>query len=87
MLHLPPAHRETRKHDSPSEIKIKVKQSKCSGCEFKHRQVSDSSQEVTIWFLNLPIDKSIDNKKHKVGSLNLRPHKAQLEDQKKLKVI
>jgi hypothetical protein len=41
------------------------------------------TKEVTIWFLNLPID----NKKHKVGSLNLRPHKAQLEDQKKLKVI
>jgi hypothetical protein len=45
------------------------------------------TKEVTIWFLNLPIDESIDNKKHKVGSLNLRPHKAQLEDQKKLKVI
>jgi hypothetical protein len=38
------------------------------GFEFKHRQVNDSSrsnQERTTWFLNLPLDESIDNKSTK----------------------
>jgi hypothetical protein len=37
---------------------------------------------VTTWFLNLPLDGSIDKKKHKVSSSNPKPHEAQLEDQK-----
>jgi hypothetical protein len=40
------------------------------------------TKELTTWFLNLPLDESIDNKMHKVWSLNQRPHEAQLEDQK-----
>jgi hypothetical protein len=50
----------------------------------------NQTKELTTWFLNLPLDESIDNKKHKVWSLNSRPHEAQLEDpknQKKLKKI
>jgi hypothetical protein len=43
-----------------------------------HNQI----KELTTWFLNLPLDESIDNKRHKVWSSNLRPHEAQLEDQK-----
>jgi hypothetical protein len=40
------------------------------------------TKEVTTWFLNLPVDQSINNKKHKVWSSNPKPHEAQLEDQK-----
>jgi hypothetical protein len=44
MPHLPPAHHETSKHDSTNETKIKVKQLKRPGFEFKPHQVNDSSQ-------------------------------------------
>jgi hypothetical protein len=40
------------------------------------------TKEHTTWFLNLPLDESIDNKRHKVLSSNPRPHEAQVEDQK-----
>jgi hypothetical protein len=82
---MPPAHHETSKHDSPNKIKIKV----------NHRNVPDSNsnltksmthhnqtKELTTWFFNLPLDESIDNKKHKVWRSNPKPHEAQLEDQK-----
>jgi hypothetical protein len=36
--------------------------------------------------INDPLDESIDNKKYKVWILNLRPHEAQLEDQKPKKL-
>jgi hypothetical protein len=39
MPHLPPAHHETSKHDSPNETKQNY-----PGFKFKHRQVNDSSQ-------------------------------------------
>jgi hypothetical protein len=42
----------------------------------------NQTKQLTTWFLNLPLDESIDNKKHKVWSSNLKPHEAQLEDQK-----
>jgi hypothetical protein len=42
----------------------------------------NQTKELTTWFLNLPLDESIDNKKHKVWSLNPGLHEAQLEDQK-----
>jgi hypothetical protein len=44
MPHLPPAHHEISKRDSPNEIRKKVKQLKCPRFEFKHLQVNDSSQ-------------------------------------------
>jgi hypothetical protein len=44
MPHLPPAHHETTKHNSPNETKIKVKQLNCPGFEFKPWHVNDSSQ-------------------------------------------
>jgi hypothetical protein len=37
---------------------------------------------LTIWFLNLSLDESIDNKKHKIWILNPRHNETQLEDQK-----
>jgi hypothetical protein len=43
MTHLPPAHQEISKHDSPNE-QVKVKLPKCPRFEFKPRQVNDSSQ-------------------------------------------
>jgi hypothetical protein len=42
----------------------------------------NQTKEQTTSFLNLPLDKYIDNKRHKVWILNPRPHEAQLEDQK-----
>jgi hypothetical protein len=39
-------------------------------------------KELITWFLNLPLDESIDNKKYKVWNSNLKAHEAQLEDQK-----
>jgi hypothetical protein len=44
MPHLPPAHHETSKRDSPNKTRIKVKQTNCPGFEFKPHQVNDSSQ-------------------------------------------
>jgi hypothetical protein len=36
----------------------------------------NQTKKLITCFLNLPIDESIDSKKHKVWSLNLRPHEA-----------
>jgi hypothetical protein len=36
----------------------------------------NQTKELTTWFLNLPIDESIDNKRHKVWSSNPIPHEA-----------
>jgi hypothetical protein len=50
----------------------------------------NQTKELTTSFLNLPLDESIDNKKHKVWSSNPRSHEAQLEDsksQEKLKKV
>jgi hypothetical protein len=45
MPHLPPAHHETSKRDSPNETKVKEKRKQnYPGFKFKHRQVNDSSQ-------------------------------------------
>jgi hypothetical protein len=68
MPHLPPAHHEIRKCDPQNKIKIKVKP-KCPVFKFKPHQVNDSlhsNKELTTWFLNLPLDESIDNKKYNV---------------------
>jgi hypothetical protein len=88
MPHLPPAHHETSKRDSPNETKIKVKQMNHPGFEFKPRQVNDSSQsnhgtdhlvsQSPPWWVHW-------QQKHKVWDLNPRPHEAQLEDQKPTK--
>jgi hypothetical protein len=42
----------------------------------------NQTKELTTWFLNLPLDESIENKRHKIWSLNPWPHEAQLEDKK-----
>jgi hypothetical protein len=82
--HMPPAHHETSKRDSPNDTKIKVKP-KCPGFEFKPHQVNDLSQsnqgtdplvsQSLPWWVHW-------QQKHKVWSLNPKPHEAQLEDQK-----
>jgi hypothetical protein len=40
----------------------------------------NQTKELTTWFLNIPFDEYIDNKKHKVWISNQRTHEAQLED-------
>jgi hypothetical protein len=50
----------------------------------------NQTKELITWFLNLPLDESIDNKKHKVWSSNPKHHEAQLEypkSQEELKKI
>jgi hypothetical protein len=69
MLHLPPAHHETSKCDSPTEIKIKEKQNEtvpdsCSNLA-KSMTHHNQTKEPTTWFLNLSLDESIDNKSTK----------------------
>jgi hypothetical protein len=73
MSHLPPTHHETSKQDSPNETKVKVKVK-----EKQNETIPDSNSnltksmthhnqtnEPTTWFLNLPLDESIDNKSTK----------------------
>jgi hypothetical protein len=50
MPHLPAAHHETSKRDSPNETKIKEKKQNYPGFKFKPHQVNDSSQsnQVTV---------------------------------------
>jgi hypothetical protein len=69
MPHLPPAHHETSKHDSPSETKIKEKQNKTilNSNSNPAKSITHYNQikKLTTWFLNLPLDEFIDNKSTK----------------------
>jgi hypothetical protein len=69
MPHLPPAHHETGKYDSPNETKIKEKQNETitdlNSNLAKSMTHHNQTKEPTTWFLNLPIDESIDNKNTK----------------------
>jgi hypothetical protein len=66
MPHLPPPHHETSKHDSPIEPKIKEKQNKTvpnlNSNLAKSMTHHNQTKKLTTWFLNLPLDESIDNK-------------------------
>jgi hypothetical protein len=66
MPHLPPAHHETSKRDSPNETKVKEKQNKTipdlNSNLTKSMTQHNQTKELTTWFLNLPHDESIDNK-------------------------
>jgi hypothetical protein len=69
MPHLPPAHHETSKHDSPTETKIKEIQNKTitdSNSNLAKSMIHiNQTKKLTTWFLNLPHDESIDNKSTK----------------------
>jgi hypothetical protein len=69
MPHLPPAHNETSKCDSPNETKIKEKQNETvldlNSNLTKSMTHHNQTKELTTWFLNLPLDESIDNKSTK----------------------
>jgi hypothetical protein len=69
MPHLPPAHQETSKYDSPNKEKIKEKQNETipdSNSDLaKSITHHNQTKELTTWFLNLPLDESIDNKSTK----------------------
>jgi hypothetical protein len=57
MPHLPPAHHETSKHDSPNETKIKEKQNKSipdsNSNLTKSMTHHNQTKELTTWFLTL----------------------------------
>jgi glycine cleavage system H lipoate-binding protein len=69
MPHLPPAHHETSKHDSPNEIKVNEKQNgtipDLNSNLAKSMAHHNQTKELTNWFLNLPLDESINNKSTK----------------------
>jgi hypothetical protein len=64
MPHLPPAHHETIKHDSPTKTKVKEKQNKTipdsNSNLTKSMAHHNQTKELTTWFLNLPLDEPID---------------------------
>jgi hypothetical protein len=55
MPHLPPAHHETSKHDSPNETKIKEKQNKTISDSNSNLTKSlthhNQTNKLTAWFL------------------------------------
>jgi hypothetical protein len=57
MSHLPPAHHETRKHDSLNETKINEKQNKTipdfNSNLAKSMTHHNQTKELTTWFLSL----------------------------------
>jgi hypothetical protein len=63
MPHLPPAHHETSKHDSPNETRIKEKQNKPipdSNSNLTKSMTHDNqTKELITWFLNLPLMSSL----------------------------
>jgi hypothetical protein len=69
MPHLTPAHHKTSKHDSPNETKVKENQNKTvpnsNSNLVKSMTHHNQTKELTTWFLNLPLDESIDNKSTK----------------------
>jgi hypothetical protein len=69
MPHLPPAYHEISKHDSLNETKIKEKQNEIvpnsNSNLTKSMTHHNQTKELTTWFLNLPLDESIDNKSTK----------------------
>jgi hypothetical protein len=69
MPHLPPAHHETSKHDSLNEIKVNEKQNgtipNLNSNLAKSIGHHNQTKELTNWFLNLPLDESINNKSTK----------------------
>jgi hypothetical protein len=69
MPHLPPAHHETSKHVSPNEIMVKEKQNETvpdsNSNLTKSMSHHNQTKELATWFLNLPLDESIDNKSTK----------------------
>jgi hypothetical protein len=66
MSHLPLAHHETSKHDSPNETKVKEKQNETvpdsNSNLAKSMTHHNQAEELTTWFFNLLLDESIDNK-------------------------
>jgi hypothetical protein len=69
MPHLPPAHHETSKHDSPNEAKVKDKQNETipdsNSNHTKSMTHHNQTKELATWFLNLSLDESIDKKSTK----------------------
>jgi hypothetical protein len=59
MPHLPPAHHETSKHDSPHKTKVKEKQNKTvpdsNSNLAKSMTHHNQTKELTTWFLNLRV--------------------------------
>jgi hypothetical protein len=63
--HAAPAHHETSKHDSLNKTKVKKQNKNVSDSNSnltKSITYHNQTKEHTTWFLNLPIDESIDNK-------------------------
>jgi dienelactone hydrolase len=77
MPHLPPAHHKTSQHDSLNKTKVAAK-------SMTHH---NQTKEWTTWFLNLPLDKSIDNKSTKLEVQIQDPMKHSYKTQKTKKSL
>jgi hypothetical protein len=68
-MHAAPAHHEISKYDSPNETKVKEKQSETipdsNSNLTKSMTHHNQTKKLITWFLNLPLDESIDNKSTK----------------------
>jgi hypothetical protein len=66
MPHLPPAYHEISKRDSSNKTKIKENQNKTvldlNSNLAKSMPQHNQTKQLPTWFLNLPLDESIDNK-------------------------
>jgi hypothetical protein len=69
MPHLPHAHHSTSKRDSPNEMNVRIKQPEpvldLNSNLAKSMTHHNQTKELITWFLNLPLDESIDNKSTK----------------------
>jgi hypothetical protein len=65
MPHLPPAHHETSKRDSPNETKIEEKQNKTIPDSNSNLAKSithhNQTKELTTWFLSHTLESSTDD--------------------------
>jgi hypothetical protein len=88
MPHLPPAHQKSSKRDSPNETKVKEKQNKIipdsNSNLAKSMTHHNQTKELTTWFLNLPLDESINKStKFEVRIQDLMRHSKKTQKAKK----
>jgi hypothetical protein len=91
MLHLPPAYHKTSKHNSPNETNIKEKQNEIvpnsNSNLAKSMTHHNQTKKWITWFLNLPLNESIDNKSTKFEVRIQDPMKHSYKTQKAKKKL
>jgi hypothetical protein len=79
MSHLSPAHYKTSKCHSLTRIDNKGRTTETSWIQIQTKAtqllITYQTKVLVTWFLNLPLDECIDNKRHKVWNMNPIPMK------------